>query len=385
MSDAATLVAQADRAAAAQDLKGAQALLRQAAEADPGDFGVLMRLAGISRALGQPRVALDAAHAALAVHPLDFSALLLRASLLERIEDPRAGEAWGNALAQRPDGALPPQLAGIVAEAERRHNAWLDAREARLAQGTAAIEAGADEDERWRIARFRTNALRRTRVWHSEPTHYHFPGIAEREYHPRARFPWLEELEAATDAIAAELEAAMASERSELVPYIEYPDHLPLQQWRPLNRNPDWTAIHLYKNGKRVEANARHAPATLALLDRIGQPDIPGASPNAMFSLLAPGTSIPPHVGVNNARLVCHLPLVVPEGCWFRVGGETRLWERGRAWVFDDTVEHEAMNPSGLLRVVLILDVWHPDLTAAERAAVAAMIAADGGSSAGGL
>ena len=104
------------------------------------------------------------------------------------------------------------------------------------------------------------------------------------------------------------------------------------------------------------------------------QPEIAGASPNALFSLLAPGTAIPPHVGYNNTRLVCHLPLVVPDGCWFRVGAETRDWERGQAFVFDDTIEHEAMNPSEQLRVVFIFDLWHPDLRPAERAAVAAMI-----------
>jgi aspartyl/asparaginyl beta-hydroxylase (cupin superfamily) len=169
----------------------------------------------------------------------------------------------------------------------------------------------------------------------------------------------------------------MTAERAELVPYIQYADHEPLDQWRPLNRNPDWTAIHLWQNGRRISANARHCPQTMALLERIDQPVIGGAGPNAMFSLLAPGTAIPPHVGVNNARLVCHLPLVVPEGCWFRVGAETRHWRRGEAFVFDDTIEHEALNPSDALRVVFIFDVWHPDLAEAERAAVAAAIAAE--------
>jgi aspartyl/asparaginyl beta-hydroxylase (cupin superfamily) len=110
----------------------------------------------------------------------------------------------------------------------------------------------------------------------------------------------------------------------------------------------------------------------------VPQPDVPGASPNAMFSLLVPNTVIPPHVGISNARLVCHLPLVVPDGCWFRVGGETRAWKRGEAFVFDDTIEHEAANPSDELRVVLIFDVWHPDLSPVEREAVAALISNTG-------
>lgn len=243
----------------------------------------------------------------------------------------------------------------------------------------AEAEAQADPEELHRIERFRSNVLRLTRPYHSQPTHYHFPELAEREFHPRGHFSWLEALEAATDTIESELQIVMSAERAELVPYIQYEDHLPLDQWRDLNRNPDWTAIHLWRNGELVEANARHCPRTLAFLERLPQPQVPGAGPNAMFSLLAPNTAIPPHVGVSNARLVCHLPLIVPQGCWFRVGAETRNWKRGEAFVFDDTIEHEALNPSGELRVVFIFDIWHPDLSPVEREAVTAVIRAEGG------
>ena len=116
----------------------------------------------------------------------------------------------------------------------------------------------------------------------------------------------------------------------------------------------------------------------MALLARLPQPHVTGAGPNAMFSLLAPGAHIPPHTGITNSRLVCHLPLIVPEGCWFRVGDETRLWQRGKAWVFDDTVDHEAMNPSAELRVVMIFDILHPALDPAEKAGIKAVIEAGG-------
>ena len=104
-----------------------------------------------------------------------------------------------------------------------------------------------------------------------------------------------------------------------------------------------------------------------------------------MFSLLTPGAHIPPHNGVSNARLVCHLPLIVPAGCWFRVGDDKRDWERGTAWVFDDTIEHEAMNGGDALRVILIIDTWHPDLSAEERKAVGAVIAASDSAGTEGL
>jgi aspartyl/asparaginyl beta-hydroxylase (cupin superfamily) len=226
--------------------------------------------------------------------------------------------------------------------------------------------------------RFRRNTLRRAKPYHSNPTDFFYPELTEREFHPRRLFPWIERVEAATQVITAELRHVMAAERAELVPYVQYDEHIPMDQWRPLNKNRDWTAIHLLLRGERIEANARHCPQTMALLAELPQPETRGASPNAMFSLLAPHTVIPPHVGVSNARLVCHLPLIVPEGCWFRVGGETRQWKPGEAFVFDDTIEHEASNPSDELRVVFIFDLWHPDLSPVEQEAVAALIGTSG-------
>jgi aspartyl/asparaginyl beta-hydroxylase (cupin superfamily) len=95
-----------------------------------------------------------------------------------------------------------------------------------------------------------------------------------------------------------------------------------------------------------------------------------------MFSILRPHTRIPPHTGISNTRLVLHLPLIVPDGCRFRVGGETRLWREGEAFVFDDTIEHEAWNDSDLPRAVMICDVWSPRLSMDEREVVARIHAA---------
>jgi len=378
MATAAALVEEADAATAAGDLRRAEDLLLKARDEAPDDITLQLKLAALQRATGRPEAALATVHRALSISPLDFTALLLRASLLDRLNQPNAAEAWSHALAQKPDGDLPPHLQSVIAAGEARVEQWAAGREAKMKAAMAGLESAADAEQLRRIERFRSNVLRRTRPFHSEPTHFHFPGLVEREFYPERLFPWLERLAQATDVIAREMQAVMAAERAELVPYIQYADHLPLDQWRELNNNKDWTAIHLLRNGRRVEENARLCPRTLDLLSDLGQPHIAGASPNAMFSLLAPHTAIPAHVGVNNTRLVCHLPLVVPGGCWFRVGAETRYWERGKPFVFDDTVEHEAMNPTDQLRVVFIFDIWHPDLTPLERDAVAALIEADG-------
>ena len=376
--DSRTLVTEADRAAAGGDLPRAIKLLTEATASSPEDGSIWLRLAGLHRAGGRPKLALDAVERALEAAPLDFMSLLMRASLLDRLGSPEANEAWSRALAQKPPGDLPPQIASVVQDAEKRQESWVAQREERMKGAVSSIEADATEEERAHIERFRTNILRKTRAYHSEPSDFAYPGLAEREFHPRRLFPWLDKVEAATDEICKELKAVMAAERAELVPYVQYADHEQLGQWRELNKNLDWTAIHLLRNGERVEANIRHCPKTVAALEDVPQPQIGGAGPNAMFSLLAPNTRIPPHVGVNNARLVCHLPLIVPDGCWFRVGAETRYWKEGEGFVFDDTIEHEALNPSDELRVVLIFDVWHPDLSLLEREAVKAIIEADG-------
>lgn len=106
------------------------------------------------------------------------------------------------------------------------------------------------------------------------------------------------------------------------------------------------------------------------------QPQVPGASPVAMFSLLAPRTRVPPHKGATNTRLTCHLPLIVPPNCGFRVGAIEYEWRVGEAFVFDDTIEHEAWNDSDELRVVLILDLWPPALGPGDRRTVTAVIGA---------
>ena len=77
-----------------------------------------------------------------------------------------------------------------------------------------------------------------------------------------------------------------------------------------------------------------------------------------------------------NTRLICHLPLIVPPGCTFRVGNDVRSWVEGKAWVFDDTIEHEAWNRSDRTRVVLLFEVWRPELSDDERRYVTAMFKA---------
>ena len=367
---------EADAAAGAGDVARALRLLEEAARQADSSPEVWIKLSAMRRASGDLGGALTAVEQALALSPLDFTGLLSRAFLLERAGDRSAGEAFDHAIAQAPpEDRIPMPMRKAVEHARLKSAEHRTLLGARLA---SAIPSKLNTVERQRLERFTSNATRSTRHFHQEPTDFHFPGLPELEFHDRTQFPELCGLEAATETIRSEFEALIASKAAEMVPYIQYPAHVPLAQWRELNQNEAWTAIHLLQNGSRVESNARLCPETMDALSKLPQPNVPGASPNAMFSLLAPHTRIPPHTGVANTRLVCHLALVVPPGCGFRVGATTRGWEVGRAFVFDDTIEHEAWNNSDRLRVVLIVDLWPPALSEAEREAVAAVISAAG-------
>jgi aspartyl/asparaginyl beta-hydroxylase (cupin superfamily) len=81
---------------------------------------------------------------------------------------------------------------------------------------------------------------------------------------------------------------------------------------------------------------------------------------------------------MHNSRLICHLPLIVPPKCAFRVGNEVREWREGELLIFDDTIEHEAWNDSERDRVVLIFDIWRPELSERERQEVAALFSGPG-------
>jgi hypothetical protein len=369
-------LAAADRALADGNPAEARAILEVAAFSDPALPAFWQRLATVRRLTGAPAQALAAIDRGLTLAPLDFVGLLLRAGLLDQSGEAEAGEAYGRALAQRRPDPLPPALAPAIARAEAAWAAHQRGLETRLAAALEASGADLTPTERARAARLASNASRRTRAYHSEATHFHYPGLRELEFHDPAMFAWLPQFEAATEAITSEMQGAAAATSAELVPYIQYAQHEPVAQWAGLNFNRDWTAIHLIDRGQVIAANAALCPETMTLLDAVPQAWIEGCGANAMFSLLAPRTAIPAHVGVANFRVLCHLPLVVPGQCWFRVGNSRREWERGSGWIFDDSIEHEAANDSDHLRVIMIFDSWHPDLSPAEQNAIAAMVRA---------
>lgn len=203
-----------------------------------------------------------------------------------------------------------------------------------------------------------------------QPTAGHFPYLPAIEFFDRKLFPWFPELEAATQTIGDELLQIWRDDESEFKPYVAFDKTQPANQWRDLNHSQRWNAYFFWENGVAHKSHCARCPRTASLLEALPLLDLPGKGPTAMFSVLAPKTRIPPHTGSSNVRTTIHLPLIVPAGCGFRVGSQTREWKIGEAWAFDDTIEHEAWNDSDEPRVILIIDAWNPLLSDAERALI---------------
>lgn len=371
-----TLTALGQRAFRRGDMPSARAAFQRIVDGDGTDAQQWIHLALACRNLADEPAEEQAIQRALSLDPTDLVALILRANLLERQgRKEEAARAYGAVASVAPPlERLRPELRPAVAQAlanTEKHNKEVAAFLDQFLDSHLAQFAGEN------LNRFRDSVdimVGRKKRYDSRSAIYHYPGLAPIEFFERTEFPWLDAFEAATDAIRDEFLAALASDAG-FTPYITYPDGVPLNQFAELNNSPRWSAFHLYKLGKRVDENAARCPVTMRLLDTAPQPEQEGRTPAAMFSLLKPKTRIPPHEGVSNVRLVTHVPLIVPEGCGFRVGNETRQWVPGKAWVFDDTIEHEAWNDSDKLRVILLFDVWHPHLTPPERALITALMA----------
>ena len=360
------------------DAAAALAPLQEAEAAAPADAGVKMQLALAYRALGRFDAALSALDAALAVDPYLLLALISKGWILERTNRPReAASVYRNALKIVPeDDRLPDQLKAPVARAREAVRADTEALEAFLRDQVSEVRARHPGAPLQRFDESLQVFAGAKKVYVAEPAYMHYPRLPADQFYDRAQFPWLPQLEAATDVIRAELAVVLREDLEAFNPYIQYPPGAPVNQWVELNHSPLWNSYFLWKDGARDEAHCARCPDTAAVLEALPMLDQPGFGPTAMFSVLAPRTHIPPHTGSSNTRMVVHLPLVLPPNCAFRVGNDTRDWKMGEAWVFDDTIEHEAMNGSDQTRVVLIFDIWNPMLSPAERELVGAMMAA---------
>lgn len=359
------------------DLAGALRLADEAHALAPHDVNVHLNRALVLRTAGDFPASVAALDAALAIDPYLFIALLSKAALLERMgRRPAAAEIYKNAITiAPPDDKLPPSLVAPLARGKQLVAEMGEALRRYMIEQVAAVRgrqaaAPARFDEALDVF------AGRKRIYQPQPLLMHYPGLPPVQFHDRAHFPWLPELEAATDMIRDELLAMTAQGMDGFAPYIAYPPGAPVNQWAELNHSEKWTSRWLWLDGVRQDEVCARCPRTAALLESLPMAEQPGFAPTAVFSALQPHTHIPPHTGSTNARLLVHLPLILPGPARFRVGNDERPWRMGEAWVFDDTIEHEAWNDADETRVILIFDVWNPYLSEAERELISVMMTA---------
>jgi aspartyl/asparaginyl beta-hydroxylase (cupin superfamily) len=208
----------------------------------------------------------------------------------------------------------------------------------------------------------------RKEIFYQKPSMFYYPGMPQREFYERHEFPWLEQVEASISDMQEELQGVMA-QRQQFSPYVEsHPDRP--RPTNPLLDDSSWGAFYFWKSGEAISENIAQCPKTVAALEAAPIPVIRDRSPMALYSVLEPDTHIAPHFGLLNTRLICHIPLVIPSDCALRVGSETRPWKDGEALIFDDSFEHEAWNRSDLRRVILLFEVWRPEISSDEQTAL---------------
>jgi len=319
---------------------------------------------------GDKRGALAAIDNALALEPRNLKALMLKADHLAEAGDMRAAVSFYAAAAR-----ISPAAAGADMHAELKRARSMIERHARDLE--AHIRAALDRQGLGegsmppRFARALKILMGKEKAYAQAPRYFYYPELAPIQFFERSDFPFLDQVEAAWRDIGAELDAIDAA-AAEFEPYVKRdPNRAPSDQLG-MAGNRAWSAYFLIKDGETTPGAAR-CPKTLAALAGAPLTRIPKRTPSVLFSRLTPGARIPPHTGMINARLICHLPVIAPPNCLFRVGNQTRAWEEGKAWVFDDTIEHEAWNGSDRDRTVLIFDIWRPDLHEEERLAIVAL------------
>jgi aspartyl/asparaginyl beta-hydroxylase (cupin superfamily) len=357
------------------DLTTARLHFEQAVTANAADAAVWLGLAKVHLALREPAEADRALDRALELDAYYFPALLAKGDTFTERGDGRAASAYFSAAikAAARYQSLPDEWRAELRRAESLSQHHRREFEAHLL--SCLTRAGFDASAGDRFAHAVDLLLGKREVFSQQPRFFYYPELPQIQFFARQLFPWVSELESEFAAIRSEARAVLDA-NTDFVPYVQREGNRPVFNERGLLDNSDWGAFFLIKNGVTVEANAARCPRTVAAVAKIPLCRIDKRTPSVLFSLLRPGARIPPHHGFMNARVIAHLPLIVPPNCGLRVGNETRRWSEGEALFFDDSIEHEAWNLSAEPRIVLIFDVWRPELAARERELIASTLTA---------
>ncbi len=358
------------------DPRAAREAFERVLAAGQADAAIYLGLAFACHRLQDDAAAHAAVDRALALEPRNLQALILKADHLVAEGDTRGASSYYMTAVKiaPPAQELPPDMQAELLRAQEMCAQVAGELEGFLRE--RLTRAGfAEQRSSARFANSLDVLFGKKSVYFQQPRYYFFPELPQIQFYDRDAFAWLDKVEAATAEIRAEL-IDVLRDMSRFKPYVQGDPQRPHNEQRGMLDNPDWSAFYLWKDGEIVTENAARCPATMRVLGEVPLTRVTMRSPSVLFSLLRPGAHIPPHCGLVNTRLICHLPLIVPQGCSFRVGNDTRVPVEGKAWVFDDTMEHEAWNRSSQIRVILLFEIWRPELSEEERGLVSAMFEA---------
>ena len=176
------------------------------------------------------------------------------------------------------------------------------------------------------------------------------PGLTSKPWHDIHDFPFMIKLMEHYDIIRDELLYNLAERM-----YIFNNE----QENHNAFTGGDWKALQI-KTSPGFDSGytkyAEHFPRTVKILKECNEDFL-----LVKFSAIKPGTHIEPHTGPSNERLRSHLTLIHTGGARIRVGSEWRTWKEGEGMILDSSWEHEVVHEGRDIRVVLILDIWHPD------------------------
>uniref|UniRef100_H3CMI4 Un-named hu7910 n=1 Tax=Tetraodon nigroviridis TaxID=99883 RepID=H3CMI4_TETNG len=182
--------------------------------------------------------------------------------------------------------------------------------------------------------------------------------------------PWWTPKETGYTDLVKALERNWKSIRDEALAVMDQKSGLFIPEEENLREKGEWGQYTLWQQGKKLPSSCQSVPKTCSLLERF--PEATGCKRGQIkFSVMQPGTHVWPHTGPTNCRLRMHLGLVIPpHGCRIRCTEQTREWQEGKVLIFDDSFEHEVWQEADSYRLIFIVDVWHPELTASQRQAL---------------
>ncbi|MBT8054687.1 MAG: aspartyl beta-hydroxylase [Xanthomonadales bacterium] len=355
----------------------AKSLFEQITASDKAETPHWLGLAYASFNLGDEAATAGAVDQALELHPQNLRAIILKADLLKQQGQSRQSLKYYQYALRLAENAqnIPADITQGLARAEEVRKTQVGDYRSFLMEQIESRGFTLNAGNR-RFQQSLELMLGEKEIYYQNPSRFYYPALPQIQFYEREQFDWVAEIESRSPEIRTELTAVM-NDPSRFSPYVKKGGGQLGRDNKGLEDNDDWSALFLWDYGRLVTEVADLFPNTLQALEAAPLPHITDQAPMALFSKLAADTQIPPHNGLLNTRLICHLPLVVPENCGaLRVGNEQRAWAEGELLIFDDSIEHEAWNSSGQERVILLFEIWRPELNEEERQLITTLLEA---------